>query len=79
MVEEVLSPEPGNVSCTGAVASMTITWGDGSGTRNGGTSERVEKERMEENGRVVETWMGTWAPHVAHFDSNWRELRTLLL
>ena len=26
----------------------------------------------------MECWMGTWAAHVHHFSSNWRELRTLL-
>jgi hypothetical protein len=27
---------------------------------------------------VMQIWMGTWAPHVKVYDSNWRELRTLL-
>jgi hypothetical protein len=26
----------------------------------------------------METWMGAWSPQVFHFDSNWKELRTLL-
>jgi hypothetical protein len=26
----------------------------------------------------MQIWMGTWAPHVKIYDSNWRELRTLL-
>jgi hypothetical protein len=45
--KQFLVLNPGNVSCTGAVASMTITWGDGSGMGTGGTSALVEKERME--------------------------------
>jgi hypothetical protein len=66
---------PGNASCTGSMASLTVTWGDGSGTGTGGTSELVAcgDKRHDE----IETWMGTWAPHVSYFDSNWQELRTL--
>jgi hypothetical protein len=54
------------------MGSMVVTWGDGSGTGTGGTSEC-----LDQRGRL-ETWMGTWGDHVHHFDSNWKELRTLL-
>ena len=61
-------------SRTGTAGSLVPTWGDGSGTGTGGT-RRV----LDSNGEVVlRTWMGTWAPHVAQYSSNWRELRTLL-
>jgi hypothetical protein len=54
------------------MGSLVVTWGDGSGTGTGGTSESLSQRGH------LETWMGSWAPHVQHFDSNWRELRTLL-
>jgi hypothetical protein len=67
-----LTENPGNSSKAGAAGSLTATWGDGSGTGTGGTEEAREKEGE------IDTWMGTWAPHVRHHDSNWKELRTLL-
>jgi hypothetical protein len=72
--EEFLSLNPGNTSRAGHMQTMGVTWGDGSGTGTGGTFEVVQHQHTP----VLETWMGTWAAHVAHFDSNWRELRTLL-
>jgi hypothetical protein len=72
--EEFLSLNPGNTSRAGHMQTMGVTWGDGSGTGTGGTFELVQHRHTP----VLETWMGTWAAHVAHFDSNWRELRTLL-
>jgi hypothetical protein len=62
----------GNPSRAGAAGSLTASWGDGSGTGTGGTYERLIEEGL------MQTWMGTWAPHVQKYDSNWRELRTLL-
>jgi hypothetical protein len=67
-----LSVNPGNPSKAGAAESLTATWGDGSGTGTGGT----EEAGMQEG--AIDTWMGTWAPHVQHHDSNWKELRTML-
>jgi hypothetical protein len=72
-----LDSNPGNESCTGSMASMTVTWGDGSGTGTGGTSKLVARGDQRQGLDEIETWMGTWAPHMSHFDSNWRELRTL--
>jgi hypothetical protein len=53
---------------------MGVTWGDCSGTGTGGTFEEVQHSSEP----VIDAWMGTWATHVANFDYNWRELRTLL-
>ena len=39
----------------------------------GGTSEFLDTQ-----GSQIETFMGTWRGHVHSFDSNWKELRTLL-
>jgi hypothetical protein len=69
---DFLELNPGNRSPSGAMESLVVTWGDGSGTGTGGTSERLER-RGE-----LETWIGTWSPHAQTFDSNWKELRTLL-
>lgn len=53
--------------------TLGCTWGDGSGTGTGGTSELLgDKSPMR-------MWMGTWEPHVHHFSSNWQELKTLAL
>ena len=52
--------------------SAVVTWGDGSGTGGGGTLE------VEGAVQQLEFWMGTWAPHIGSFSSNWKELRTLL-
>jgi hypothetical protein len=62
----------GNPSRAGTAGSLTASWGDGSGTGTGGTIERLSEEG------TMQIWMGTWAPHVQVYDSNWRELRTLL-
>jgi hypothetical protein len=67
-----LNTNAGNPSRAGTAGSLTASWGDGSGTGTGGTYERL----MEEG--TMQVWMGTWAPHVKVYDSNWRELRTLL-
>jgi hypothetical protein len=56
------------------MGALGVTSGDGSGTGTGGTPEEVQHQNQPE----IETWMGTWAPRVGHFYTNWRELRTLL-
>jgi hypothetical protein len=71
MVRMYLQLNPGNPSKTGAARSLMATWGNGSGTDKGGTGETLEHEGE------MNTRMGTWAPHVKHHDSNWKELRTL--
>jgi hypothetical protein len=71
--KKFLTENPGNRSPSGSLGSMTVTWGDGSGTGTGGTVETVKPGLPK-----IDTWMGTWVPIVSHFDSNWRELRTLL-
>jgi hypothetical protein len=70
--ENYLRINSGNVSKAGAAGSLTATWGDGSGTGTGGTGEELEDEGK------IDIWMGTWAPHATHHDSNWKELRTLM-
>jgi hypothetical protein len=70
--ETFLGLNTGNPSRAGAAGSLTASWGDGSGTGTGGTYERLIEEG------IMRIWMGTWAPHVQVYDSNWRELRTLL-
>jgi hypothetical protein len=72
--EEFLRLNPGHTSRAGHMRTMGVTWGDGSGTGTGGTFEEVQPHTDP----TLDTWMGTWAPHVSSFDSNWRELRTLL-
>jgi hypothetical protein len=71
---EFLMLNPGQTSRAGHMRTLGVTWGDGSGTGTGGTFEEVQHTAEP----TIDTWMGTWAPHVANFDSNWRELRTLL-
>jgi hypothetical protein len=72
--QEFLQLNPGNPSRSGAAGHLTVDWGDGSGTGTGGTSETFQDHKQ----LPMETWMGSWAPHVHHFSSNWRELRTLI-
>jgi hypothetical protein len=67
-----LRTNTGNPSQAGTAGSLTASWGDGSGTGTGGMYEQLREEG------VIQVWMGTWAPHVKVYDSNWRELRTLL-
>jgi hypothetical protein len=72
--DEFLRINPGNTSRTGHMRTMGVTWGDGSDTKTGGMFEEVQHV----TDLTLDTWMDTWAPHVSSFDSNWRELRTLL-
>jgi hypothetical protein len=71
---EFLILNPGQTSRAGHMRTLGVTWGDGSGTGTGGTFEEVQHV----NEPIIDTWMGTWGSHVSNFDSNWRELRTLL-
>jgi hypothetical protein len=73
----LLHENPGNRSRTATFGTLVVTWGDGSGTGTGGTLERVQIGQHDAIPEI-ETWMGAWAPQVFHFDSNWKELRTLL-
>jgi hypothetical protein len=45
--------------------------------RNASKAGSDTGEEMEDEGEI-DIWMGTWAPHVTHHDSNWKELRTLM-
>jgi hypothetical protein len=72
--QEFLVLNPGQTSQGGHMFTLGVTWGDGSGTGTGGTFKEVQHTNVP----IIDTWMGTWASHVSNFDSNWRELRTLL-
>lgn len=72
--EDFLAVNPGATSASGKAATLVSTWGDGSGTGAGGTLEIREPNGVQ---APMEAWMGTWAPQVQSFSSNWRELRTL--
>jgi hypothetical protein len=71
---EFLLLNPGQTSRAGHMRTMGVTWGDGSGTGTCGTFEEVQHTATP----TIDAWMGTWAAHVSSFDSNWRELCTLL-
>jgi hypothetical protein len=75
--KELLKTNPGNRSRTATFGTLVVTWGDGSGTGTGGTLERITIGQTDPL-PDMETWMGVWSPQVFHFDSNWKELRTLL-
>ena len=71
--EHFLKNEVWNTSRAGKMTHLSVNWGDGSGTGAGGTIEQVDPA-----GSVIQSFMGVWKPQVAHFDSNWKELRTVL-
>jgi hypothetical protein len=73
--DEFFHLNPGHTSRAGHMRTMGVTWGDGSGTGTGGT---FLEEVQHHTDPTLDTWMGTWAPHVSSFDLNWRELRILL-
>lgn len=75
--EAFLQHNPGAPSRSMAVGSLGITWGDGSGTGTGGTLQFLGASA--ESNQPLETWMGVWTPAAVHHDSNWKELRTLVL
>jgi hypothetical protein len=55
---------------------LGVSWGDGSGAGMGGTIEWCDASTGPLPNITV--WMGTWAPQIHSFSSNWRELRTVL-
>ena len=59
-------------------ATLVATFGDGSGTGTGGTSELIGACSPAPMA-PMEMWMGTWSTKVHSFSSNWRELKTLVL
>jgi hypothetical protein len=71
---DFLTINPGASGVSGQSGTLVSTWGDGSGTGAGGT---LEIHHPGTAAVPLSTWMGTWAPEVHHFSSNWRELRTL--
>jgi hypothetical protein len=56
--------------------SLTVAWVDGSGSGTGGTFEWVES--WNESLPKMEAWMRAWNVTVHSFNSNWRELRTVV-
>jgi hypothetical protein len=72
--EDYLRLNPGATGPSGQSGTLVSTWGDGSGTGAGGTMDIVGPGGKSSPMRA---WMGTWAPEVHSFSSNWRELRTL--
>jgi hypothetical protein len=73
----LLHENPGNHSQTATFGTLMVTLGDGSGTGTGNTLEQVEIGKHDSIPKI-ETWMEAWAPQVFHFDSNWKELWTIL-
>ena len=71
-----LQKNPGNPSRSGTAGTLSVSFGDGSGTGTGGTMETlaVHGPQLPD----LEAWMGMWSAQVLHFTSNWKELRTLL-
>jgi hypothetical protein len=71
-----LGNNPGNPSRSGTAGTLSVSFGDGSGTGTGGTMETLEVNGPKLPG--LEAWMGMWSEQVLHFISNWKELCTLL-
>jgi hypothetical protein len=59
-------------------ATLVATWGDGSGTGNGGTLHTTEANKPTFCVGKAAMWMGQWCPRVHKFSSNFKEIRTLL-
>ena len=59
------------------VATLGVTWGDGSGTGAGGTFNLTSSSDTSDL-TTLTIWKGVWGSQVASFSSNWKELRTLL-
>jgi hypothetical protein len=59
-------------------ATLVTTWGDGSGTCNGGTLHTTETDKPSFIVGKAAMWMGQWRPRVHRFSSNYKEMRTLL-
>ena len=58
------------------IATIGVSWGDGSGTGTGGTINFLTLEERE-NPITLDIWMGTWNGTVVHSTSNWKEMCTL--
>jgi hypothetical protein len=71
---DFLAINSGATGVSGQSGTLVSTWEDGSGTGAGGTLETHQPGKPIAPMRI---WMGTWAPEIHHFSSNWRELRTL--
>ena len=59
------------------MATLGVTWGDGSGTGAGGTFNLTSSSDTSDL-TTLTIWKGVWGSQVASFSSNWKELRTLL-
>jgi len=59
------------------VATLGITWGDGSGTGAGGTFN-LASSHVVTDVTTLDIWKGIWSLPVLNFSSNWKEMRTLL-
>ena len=58
------------------VATLGVTWGDGSGTGAGGTFN-LASSHIVNDVTTLHIWQGVWSPQVSSFSSNWKELMTL--
>ena len=59
------------------VATIGVSWGDGSGTGTGGTINFLTIQDQDEHIKL-DVWMGTWNGTMVQSTSNWKEMRTLL-
>ena len=58
------------------VATLGVTWGDGSGTGAGGNFNLASSLAIS-NVTTLNIWQGIWSPFVSSFSYNWKELMTL--
>ena len=58
------------------VATIGVSWGDGSGTGTGGTINFLSLNSDHDN-TELDIWMGTWDGTVVTASSNWKEMCTL--
>ena len=58
------------------LATIGVSWEDGSGTGTGGTINFLNLEGQDEPIKL-DIWMGTWNSTVVHSTSNWKEMCTL--
>lgn len=63
-------------------ATVSVTWGDGSGTGTGGTATLLSQSGFHDSTAdkslpKMDMWLGVWKSCVHSFSSNWRECRTL--
>ena len=59
------------------IATLEITWGNGSGTSTGG-SFNLASPHIVTDAVQLDVWKDIWSFHVLFFSSNWKEMRTLL-